>query len=200
MKYLKHMTVVKYENLLIQRLCLGGDVRDATGKNLVGQQVLAVWNEPEIRDVCAAHSITMEALCQIYAACIERLMPNPCVKVHPSMDRLMLVPALFLLEDWRLQELFDGIAALTTGSPPDQKIEDYKEGMVAAARQLQTVHDAARGPAQFLITQSGGLPVSASDPVNRRPGCGCAGVLLLFLALASMGLVIVLCLAAYRTP
>ncbi len=189
MKYLKHMTVVKYEKLLIEHLSLGGDVTDLTGKNLVGQQVLAVWNEEGIRDICAAHSITMEDFCQIYAACIERLMPNPCIKGGGAV--VMLVPTLFVLEDWRIRELFASIAKWTAGSQPDRRIEDYKEGMVAAARQVQNAHDAARGPAQFIITPSGGLPVSAADPVNRLRGCGCTSMILVCLALGSISLIVV---------
>lgn len=190
MKTWKQMAVVKYEKLLIKHLSLGGDVRDLTGKNLVGQQVLALWNEEGIRDICAAHSITMEDFCQIYAACIERLMPNPCIKAGGGV--LMLVPTVFLLEDWRIPELFALIAKETAGLQPDQRIEDYKEGVVAAARQVQNVHDAARGPAQFIIRPRGGLPVSAADPVNRLPGCGCTSMILVCLALSSISLIVVL--------
>ena len=63
MNYSKQMTVVKYEQLLIKHLSLGGNVRDLTGKNLVGQQVLTLWNEPGIGDICAGRSITMEDFC-----------------------------------------------------------------------------------------------------------------------------------------
>ena len=182
------MTVVKYEQLLIKHLSLGGDVRDLTGKNLVGQQVLAVWDEKGIRDTCAAHSITMEDFCQIYAVCIERLMPNPCIK---SGGPPMLVPTLFLLEDWRIRELFASIAKWTAGSQRDQRIEDYKEGMVAAARQVQNAHNAARGPAQFIITPGPGLPVSAADPVNRLRGCGCTSMILVCLAVGLISLIVV---------
>jgi hypothetical protein len=188
MKVWKQMAVVKYEKLLIKHLSLGGDVRDLTGKNLVGQQVLGLWNEEGIRDICAAHSITMEDFCEIYAACIERLMPNPCIKGGGAV--LMLVPTLFLLEDWRIRELFALIAKETAGSQPNQRIEDYKEGMVAAARQVQDAHDAARGPAQFIIMPRGGLPVSAADPINSR-GCGCTAMILLCLALGSLSLIVV---------
>jgi hypothetical protein len=187
MKYLKQMSVVKYERLLIRHLSLGGDVRDLTGKNLVGRQVIAVWNEG-IGDICAAQSITMEDFCQIYAACTEGLMPNPCVN---SGGGLMLVPTLFLLEEWRLREHFAAIAQFAAGSPLDRRIEAYKEGMVAVARQVQVAHDAARGPAQFVITPRGGLPLSAADPVNSRRGCGCTAMILFCLALVSTCLVVI---------
>jgi hypothetical protein len=190
MKYLKHMTVVKYENLLIKHLSLGGDVRDLTGKNLVGQQILAVWNKEGIRDLCAAHSITMEDFCEIYSTCIERLMPNPCISGGGGV--VMLAPTLFLLEDWRIRELLGSIAKCSAASQPDERIQDYKEGMVVAARQVQAVHDSARGPVQFVVNQGGGLPLSAADPVQGRRGRGCAAMILLFVALGSI--IAVLCL------
>jgi hypothetical protein len=190
MNYSKQMTVVKYEQLLIKHLSLGGNVRDLTGKNLVGQQVLTLWNEPGIGDICAGHSITMEDFCQIYAAGIEQLMPNPCIKSGGTVP--MLVPTLFLLEEWRIRELFALIAKETAGSQPDQRLEDYKEGMVEAARLLQNVHDAARGPVEFIIRPGRGLPISAADPANRLPGCGCTSMILLCVALGSICLIFVL--------
>jgi hypothetical protein len=190
MKYLKQKTVVKYEQLLIKHLSLGGNVRDLTGKNLVGQQVLTLWNESGIGDICAAHSITMEDFCQIYAACIEQLMPNPCINSGGTVP--MLEPTLFLLEEWRIRELFSLIAKETVGSQPEKRIEDYKEGMVEAARLLQNLHDAARGPVEFIIRPGKGLPVSAADPANRLRGCGCTSIILVCLALVSMSLIVVI--------
>ena len=189
MKTFKQMAVVKYEKLLMQHLSLGGDVRDQVGKNLVGQQILAMWNKDGIQDVCAAHSITMDDFCEIYAACIERLMPNPCMNSGGGVS--MLVPTLFLLEDWRIREHFTCIERMRASAPPAPRIEHYKEGMYWVARKMQEVHDASRGPVQFVIMPTGGgLPISAADPVQNR-GCGCATMLLLYLALASLSLVIV---------
>ena len=104
----------------------------------------------------------------------------------------MLVPTLFLLEEWRIRELFALIAKETAGSQPDQRLEDYKEGMVEAARLLQNVHDAARGPVEFIIRPGRGLPTSAADPANRLPGCGCTSMILLCVALGSICLIFVL--------
>ena len=175
------MTVVKYENLLIQHLSLGGDVRDMTGRNLVGLQVLAIWNEKGIGDICAAHSVSMEDFCKIYAACIEALMPNPCILLGQSSKRVMLVPSIFLFEEWRIRESFGLIAKHTADLSSEPKITAYTEAMVEIARQIKTVHDAARGPAPFLVTPGGGLPLSAVDPVKRQRGCGCMALILLFL-------------------
>ena len=155
-------------------------MRDATGKNLVVSQVLAIWNEKGIHDICAAHSVTMEDFCQIYAACIEALMPNPCILHHPSGKGVMLVPTVFLLEEWRIREYFGMIAKNTADLSSEQKIMAYTEAMVEIARQMKTVHDAARGPAPFLVTPKGGLPLSAVDPVKRQHGCGCMAMILLF--------------------
>jgi len=187
MKYLNDMAVVKYEKLLIEHLSLGGDVRDLTGKNLVGQQVLAVWNEEGIRDMCAAQGITMENFCELYSACIETLMPNPCINGGGPVP--MLVPTLFLLEDWRIREL---LALFTQLTEPDfyKKLEVLKEGMVVVSKKVKAVHDSARGPVQFVITPGGGLPVSAADPLNSR-GCGCTSMILVCLALGSISLVVV---------
>lgn len=181
MKYLKHMTVVKYENLLIQHLSLGGNVRDLTGKNLIGQQILAVWNKGGIRDMCAAQGITMDNFCDVYCTCIERLMPNPCIKAGGGA--IMLVPTLFLLEDWRIHEFLAKLAEVAAwhGSsyPSGRRFEDFKDIMVGAACTAQASHDSGRGPVQFEITPGKGLPVSAADPVQGRRGCGCAAMILL---------------------
>lgn len=128
MKYLKHMAVVKYEKLLIRHLALGGSVRDLTGRNLVGQQILAVWNKEGIQDMCAAQGITMENFCEVYAVCIERLMPNPCIKGGGNV--IMLVPTLFLLEDWRIRERLEWLAQM----PTDQRtVESFTQLIVGAA-------------------------------------------------------------------
>jgi len=181
LKTLKQFSAVKYENLLIKHLSLGGNVRDATGKQLVGQQVLAVWNEKGIHDICAVHSVTMEDFCKIYAACIEALMPNPCILLGQSSKRVMLVPSIFLFEEWRIRESFGMIAKHTADLSPEPKITAYTEAMVEIARQIKIVHDTARDPAPFLITPKGGLPLSAVDPVKRQRGCGCMALILLFL-------------------
>ena len=156
-------------------------MRDATGKNLVCSQVLAVWNEKGIHDICAAHSVTMEDFCQIYGACIETLMPNPCILLGQSSKRVMLVPSILLFEEWRIREYFDMIAKHTADLSPEQRITAYTEAMVEIARQIKTVHDTARGPAPFLITPGGGLPLSAVDPVKRQRGCSCMALILFFL-------------------
>jgi hypothetical protein len=180
LKTLKQFSAVKYENLLIKHLSLGGNVRDATGKQLVGQQVLAVWNEKGIQDICA-HSVTMDDFCKIYAACIEALMPNPCILLGQSSKRVMLVPSIFLFEEWRIRESFGLIAKHTADLSTEPKIAAYTEAMVEIARQIKTVHDTARGPAPFQVTPKGGLPLSAVDPVQRQHGCGCMALILLFL-------------------
>src|ERR1022692_1809905 len=183
MKYLKHMAVVKYEKLLIKHLSLGGDVRDLTGKNLVGQQILAVWNEEGIRDMCAAQGITMDNFCEVYSACIEWLMPNPCIRGGGGV--ITLVPTLFLLEDWRIREFLAKLEKVDAwhgaSYPSDRRLDAFKNIMQGGACTAQASHDSARGPVQFAITPTGGLPLSAADPVR---GCGCASVILLFLALA----------------
>ena len=156
-------------------------MRDATGKNLVCSQVMAVWNEKGIHDICAAHSVTMDDFCQIYGASIEALMPNPCILLGPSSKRLMLVPSILLFEEWRIGEYFGMIAEHTADLPPEKRFTAYKEAMVEIARQTKTVHDAARGPAPFLITPGGGLPLSAVDPARHQRGRGCMAMILLFL-------------------
>jgi hypothetical protein len=188
MKYLKHMAVVKYENLLIQHLSLGGNVRDLTGKNLVGQQILAVWNKEGIRDICAAQGITMDNFCDVYSACIECLMPNPCINGGGGV--IMLVPTLFLLEDWRIREFLAKLAKVDAwhgaSYSSDRRFEAFKDIMRGAACTAQASHDSARGPVQFVITPSGGLPLSAADPVQGRRGCGCAAMIFLCVALGSI--------------
>ena len=143
---------------------------------------MAVWNEKGIHDICAAHSVTMDDFCQIYGACIEALMPNPCILLGPSSKRVMLVPSILLFEEWRIGEYFGMIAKQTADLSPEKRFTAYTEAMVEIARQVKTVHDAARGPAPFVVTPRGGLPLSAVDPVRRQRGCGCMAMILLCLA------------------
>jgi hypothetical protein len=184
MKYLKHMAVVKYEKLLINHLSLGGDVRDATGNQLVGQQILAVWNHEGIRDMCVAQGITMDAMGELYSACIEHLMPNPCIKGGGGV--IMLVPTLFLIEDWRLRELLAYLAEANR-LHFDNTFQYFKAKMIVTSKQLKASHDSARGPVQFAITPNGGLLLSEADPVKSS---GCASVVLLLLALAPLTFIV----------
>lgn len=189
MKTLNSYKVIDAEKRLIEHLSLGGDVDDLSGRNLVVRQIQAAWNDEEIRAICNQHRFIMEDLCQIYAACIDAFMPNPCI----MCGGMMLTPTLFLLEAWRLRENLNVVARHSVEISPDGRLEDFKQGMIAACQGVQDAHNAAHGVAPFKITPAGGLNIKAVD-ADVRSGCGCLSVIVFLLAstLFSVGLACIL--------
>lgn len=148
------LSIKMAERNIVEHLLRGGSASDEKGQQyLVGFATTAL-NDNSVLQVAKDFGISHQDICEICAAMIESLMPNPCYGTAASRT---LVSTLFFMESFRFQGLASTIHARTKDMQPLERSKEIASISASVARQTSRVHQAQYGAPPFVIQQLGGL-------------------------------------------
>lgn len=142
------------EGNITEHLLRGGTTRDDEGKRYISEFATKALSDSDVLKVAKDFEISHQDICEVCAAMIDSLMPNPCYGTAASRT---LVPTLFFIETFRFQGLASSIYSRTKGLPLDERSEMIALICEADAKQTFQVHKAHFGEPPFIIQQLGGL-------------------------------------------
>jgi hypothetical protein len=158
------LSIKMAERNIVEHLLRGGSASDEKGQQyLVGFATTAL-NDSSVLQVAKDFGITHQDICEICAAIIKSLMPNPS---YGSAASRTLVSTLIFMESFLFQGLASTIHARTKDMAPLERSQEIASISAAVARQTSSVHKAEYGEPPFVIQQLGGLQKG-----------GCLGLLL----------------------
>jgi hypothetical protein len=163
-------SINRAEKKILTHIELGGELKDSVGISLVYKFASTALNDSSIFKIATKYHISLEDICAIYIAMINRLMPNPCIYV----SGLLLVPTLIFMEPIRFEGLASEIYARTDGLSGDERVDAISFISGELASQIWQTHAATHGPPRFTIKDAGGRTVG-----------GCFTMLLIIFSVAS---------------